>query len=148
MSPPVPVGSFHCWSAASVQVSMSRRAPVLPPGSVRHRPEFGLSSSPLAWWVQPCAALALQGYQSTLVPLVFPAATTSRQPPWARRVLSVYGDHCWPALPLHAPTPIGLLATFSEFWLARHRPLIPLTGPVAMGVPGGVELPPCSYTAT
>ena len=37
---------------------------------------------------------------------------------------------------------------FSEFWLARHSPLIPVTGPVAVAVPVGVELPPCSYTAT
>src|ERR1017187_10498752 len=87
--PPLPDGRVHsCW-AEPVQVSMSRRAPVLPPGSVRHRPELGLTSSPLAWWVQPCAALPLHGYQSTLVPLAVPALTTSRQPPWVRRVLSV-----------------------------------------------------------
>jgi hypothetical protein len=49
---------------------------------------------------------------------------------------------------LHALTPIGLLATFSEFWLPRHSPLIPVAGPVAVGVPVGVELPPFSYTAT
>src|ERR1022692_4484805 len=41
-----------------------------------------------------------------------------------------------------------LLAVFSEFWLARHSPLIPVTGPVAVAVPVGVELPPFSYTAT
>src|ERR1039457_4802646 len=87
--PPPPLGTVHfCW-AESVQVSMSSRELVLPPGSVRHRPELGLTSSPLAWWAQPWAALPLQGYQSTLVPLVVPALTTSRQPPWVRSVLSV-----------------------------------------------------------
>jgi len=45
---------------------------------------------------------------------------------------------------LQALTTIGLLAVFSEFWLARHNPLIPLTAPVAMAVAVGVELPPCS----
>src|SRR5438105_3301857 len=99
---------------------MSRRAPVLPPGTVRQSPEFGLTSSPLAWCVQPCALEALQGYQSTFVPLVLPADTTSRQPPWVRSVPSVYGDHCWPAPPLQALTLIGLPATFSEPWLPRH----------------------------
>ena len=67
---------------------MSNRAPVLPPGSVRHRPEVGLTSSPLDWCVQFWAAVPLHGYQSTLVPLVVPALTTSRQPPWTRSVLS------------------------------------------------------------
>ena len=86
---PLPVGRVHCWSAASVQVSMSSRAPVLPPGSVRHKPELGLTSSPLDWWVQPWAAVPLHGYQSTSVPLVVPALTTSRQPPWVRSVPSV-----------------------------------------------------------
>src|SRR5689334_6231882 len=62
--PPLPVGSVHCWSAAPVQVSMSSRDPALPPGSVRQSPEFGLTSSPLDWCVQPCAAEALHGYQS------------------------------------------------------------------------------------
>ncbi len=86
--PPPPAGSVHCWLAAPVQVSMSSREPALPPGSVRHRPEFGLTNSPLAWCVQPWALVPLQGYQSTLVPLVVPALTTSRQPPWTRTVLS------------------------------------------------------------
>src|SRR5260370_1176913 len=45
--PPPPLGAVHfCW-AEPVQVSMSSREPVLPPGSVRHRLEFGLTSSPL-----------------------------------------------------------------------------------------------------
>src|SRR5262249_41381949 len=89
LPPPEPGGPVHnCW-AEPVQVSMSSRAPVLAPGSVRHRPEFGLTSSPLAWWVQFCAAVPLHGYQSTLVPLVVPAAATSRQPPCTRSVLSV-----------------------------------------------------------
>src|SRR5882724_10126143 len=79
--PPLPVGRVHCCWAESVQVSMSSRALVLPPGSVRHSPELGLTSSPLAWWVQFWAAVPLQGYQSTLVPLEVPALTTSRQPP-------------------------------------------------------------------
>src|SRR6267154_3603972 len=44
--PPLPVGRVHfCWAEA-VQVSMSSRALVLPPGSVRHSPELGLTSSP------------------------------------------------------------------------------------------------------
>src|ERR1035437_4839130 len=87
--PPLPVGRVHsCW-AEPAQVSMSSRAPVLPPGSVRHRPELGLTSSPLDWWVQPWAAVPLQGYQSTSVPLVVPALTTSRQPPSVRSVPSV-----------------------------------------------------------
>src|SRR6185437_2426334 len=51
--PVPPLGSVHCCCAESVQVSMSSRAPVLPPGSVRQSPEFGLTSSPLAWWFQP-----------------------------------------------------------------------------------------------
>ena len=47
--PPLPLGRVHfCW-AEPVQVSMSSREPVLPPGSVRHRPELGLTSSPLDW---------------------------------------------------------------------------------------------------
>src|ERR1700750_2623929 len=50
--PPPPAGSVHCWSVAPVQVSMSSRDPVLPPGSVRQSPEFGLTSSPLDWCVQ------------------------------------------------------------------------------------------------
>ncbi len=78
------------------------------------------------------------------MPLVLPALTTSRQPPWVRSVPSVYGDQDWPALPLQVLTPIGLLATFSEFWFPRHRPLMPVTWPVAVGVPVGVELPPSS----
>jgi hypothetical protein len=45
-------------------------------------------------------------------------------------------------------TTIGLPAVFSAFWLARHSPLMPLTAPVAVAVAVGVELPPCSYTAT
>src|ERR1700728_3273796 len=45
--PPLPVGNVHCWSVAPVQVSMSSLDPVLPPGSVRQSPEFGLTSSPL-----------------------------------------------------------------------------------------------------
>ena len=142
--PPLPVGSVQsCW-AEPVQVSMSSRAPVLPPGSVRHSPELGLTSSPLDWCVQCWAAVPLHGYQSTLVPLVVPALTTSRQPPWVRSVPSEYGDHCWPALLLQPVTPIGLPEVFSEFWLARHSPLIPVTVPVAVAVPVGVELPPCS----
>src|SRR5690349_9461101 len=127
---------------------MSSRAPVLAPGTVRHSPEFGFTISPLAWAVQVCALLALHGYQSTWVPLVRPAATTSRQPPCTRTVPSVYGDHCCPALPLQPLTTIGLPAALSEFWLPRHSPLMPLSGPVAVAVPVGVELPPCSYTAT
>ena len=47
--PPLPEGRVHCCWAESVQVSMSSRAPVLAPGSVRHSPEPGLTSSPLAW---------------------------------------------------------------------------------------------------
>src|SRR5882757_2064444 len=146
--PPLPVGSVQCCCAEPVQVSMSSRAPVLPPGSVRQRPELGLTSSPFDWWVQVWAAVPLQGYQSTLVPLEVPALTTSRQPPWVRSVPSEYGDHCWPAVPLQELTPIGLPEVFSEFWLARHRLLSPVTGPVAVAVAVGVELPPCSYTAT
>src|SRR5579875_1585396 len=146
--PPLPVGSVHCWSLAPVQVSMSSRTAVLPPGSVRHRPEFGLTSSPLDSCVQSWAAVPLHAYQSTSVPLVVPALTTSRQPPWVRRVPSEYGDHCWPAPPLQPLTPIGLPSVFSEFWLARHSPLTPVTCPVAVAVPVGVELPPSSYTAT
>ena len=78
------------------------------------------------------------------MPLVVPAATTSRQPPCTRTVLSVYGDHCWPALPSQAEAKIGLPSVFSEFWLARHRPAPSLTVPVAVAVPVGVELPPFS----
>src|SRR5690349_21834079 len=48
LQPPVPAGTVHCCCAEPVQVSMSIRALVLPPGSVRHSPEFGLTSSPLA----------------------------------------------------------------------------------------------------
>jgi hypothetical protein len=45
---PPPVGTVQiCW-AEPVQVSMSSRAAVFPPGTVRHRPEFGLSSVPFA----------------------------------------------------------------------------------------------------
>src|ERR1035438_10507178 len=87
--PPLPLGRVHFCCAESVQVSMSSREPVFAPGSVRHRPELGLTSSPLDWWVQPWAAVPLQGYQSTLVPLVVPALTTSRQPPSVRSVPSV-----------------------------------------------------------
>src|SRR5207302_752372 len=87
---------------------MSSRDAALPPGSVRQSPEFGFSSSPLAWCVQTCALVALQAYQSTFVPLVVPAETTSRQPPWTRTVPSEYGDQVWPALPLQPPTNVGL----------------------------------------
>src|ERR1700761_7352620 len=138
----LPVGSVHCWSAAPVQVSMSSREAVFPPGSVRHSPELGLTISPLDWYVQPCAFVPLHGYQSTSVPEVVPALTTSRQPPCTRTVPSEYVDHCCPALPLHAATAIGLPSTSSEFWFARHRLLIPVTWPVAVAVPVGVELPP------
>src|ERR1700759_3585944 len=86
--PPVPLGVDHCCWAEPVHVSMSSRALVLPPGSVRHRPELGLTSSPLAWFVQFWAVVPLHGYQSTLVPLVVPALTTSKQPPWTRSVPS------------------------------------------------------------
>ncbi len=86
---PLPVGSFHCCWTESVHVSISSREPVLPPGSVRHNPELGFTTSPLDWYVQPCAAVPLHGYQSTLVPLVLPALTTSRQPPCVRSVPSV-----------------------------------------------------------
>ena len=107
-----------------------------------------MTSSPLAWWVQFWAAEPLHGYQSTLVPLVVPALTTSRQPPWVRSVPSEFGDHCWPALPLQPVTPIGLPEVFSEFWLARHSPLSPVTVPVALAVAAGWSCPPSSYTAT
>src|SRR6185437_7039925 len=142
--PPLPVGSVHCWPVAPVQVSMSSREPVLPPGSVRQSPELGLTSSPLDWRVQPWAAVPLHGYQSTPVPLVVPALTTSRQPPWTRTVPSEYGDHCWPAAPLQPDRYIGLPAVLSEFWLVRQFPFSPVSGPVAVAVPAGVELPPCS----
>ena len=88
--------------------------------------------------------MPLQAYQSTSVPLVVPALTTSRQPPCTRTVLSVYGDHCCPALPLHVLTPIGLPSVFSEFSLPMHSPLSPVICPVAVAVPVGVELPPSS----
>src|SRR6202044_705522 len=146
--PPLPVGRVHFCCAEAVQVSMSSRAPVLPPGSVRHSPEDGLTSSPLDWCVQSWAAVPLHGYQSTSVPLVVPALTTSRQPPWVRSVPSVYGDHCWPAPLLQPLSPIGLPAVLSEFWLVRHCPPAAVSWPVALAVPVGVELPPCSYTAT
>src|SRR3984957_11745687 len=84
-----PEGRFHICAAESVQASSSSCPLGLPPGSVRHSPEFGLSSSPLDSWVQFWAGLALQAYQSMSVPAVVPAATTSRQPPWVRRVPSV-----------------------------------------------------------
>src|SRR6266852_2463206 len=58
---PPPLGRVHCCWAESVQVSMSSRTLVLPPGSVRHSPELGLTSSPFAWWVQFWAAVPLQG---------------------------------------------------------------------------------------
>src|SRR5689334_14889838 len=49
LPPPEPVGMVQiCW-AEPVHVSMSSRAPVLAPGTVRHSPEFGFTSSPLAW---------------------------------------------------------------------------------------------------
>src|SRR5690349_675551 len=85
--PPVLPVTFHCWAVESVQLSMSSRVPPVLP--VRHSPEFGLTSSPLDWTVHCCALVPLHGYQSTLVPLVVPAETTSRQPPWTRTVLSV-----------------------------------------------------------
>src|SRR4051812_38209067 len=58
-----PLGTVHCCCAEPLHVSMTSRAAVLPPGSDRHSPELGLSSEPLAWAVQPCALLWLQGYQ-------------------------------------------------------------------------------------
>ena len=70
----VAVGLDQRWSAAPAQLAMSSRAVALPPGSVRHSPEFGLTSSPLDSWVQSWAAVALQGYQSMSVPPVVPAA--------------------------------------------------------------------------
>ena len=121
-----PAGGVHSWLAAPVQVSMSSRAPVLPPGSVRHRPELVLTSSPLAWCAQFCAPVPLQGYHWTVVPLVVPALVTSRQPPWTRTVPSVYGDHCWPALPLQPARPIGLPSVSRLFWLAAQRPPAPV----------------------
>ncbi len=142
--PPLPAGRVHCWSALSAQVSMSSLAVVLPPGSVRHRPELGFTSSPLDWCVQPCALVPLQGYQSTSVPLVVPALTTSRQPPWTRTVLSLYGDHCSPGSPSQVLSPIGLPSVLSTFSLTRHCPFSPVTSPVAVAVAVGVELPPCS----
>ncbi len=146
--PVVPLGSVHICPAAAVQVLMSSAVAVLLPGSVRHSPEFGLTSSPLDSWVQFWATVPLQGYHLTAVPGAVPAAFTSRQPPWTCSVLSVYGDHSWPALPLHALTNIGLPSVFSEFWLVRHSPLMPVTLPFPVGVAVGVVLPPSSYTAT
>ena len=92
--------------------------------------------------------MPLHGYQSTSVPLVVPAPTTSRHPPWTRSVPSVYGDHCSPGSPSHVVTTIGLPSVLSTFWFARHRPSIPGTCPVAVAVAVGVELPPSSYAAT
>ena len=65
---------------------MSSRAVALPPGSVRHGPDFGLTSSPPDVRVQTWAAVPLQGYQSTSVPLAVPPPATSRQPPSVRSV--------------------------------------------------------------
>jgi hypothetical protein len=45
-------GPVHCWSVASVQVSMSSRELVSPPGSVRQSWEVGLTSSPFDSCVQ------------------------------------------------------------------------------------------------
>ena len=88
--------------------------------------------------------MPLQGYHWTVVPLVVPALVTSRQPPCTRTVPSVYGDHCWPALPLQPARPIGLASVSRLFWLAAQKPPAPVMVPVAVGVPVGVELPPCS----
>ena len=139
-----PDGRFHTCAAESVQVSSSSCALGLPPGSVRHSPEFGLTSSPLDSWVQSWAGEALQAYQSISVPLVVPAATTSRHPPCVRRVPSVYGDHCWPASPSQESAIIGLPSVFSALLFARHSPPSPVTCPVAVAVPVGVEFPPSS----
>src|SRR5260370_11499015 len=87
--PPVPEGSVQIWCAEPVQVSMSSREPVLPPGSVRHRWACEFTSSPFDSWVHFCATVPLHGYQSTSVPLLVPAPTKYRHPPSVRSVLSV-----------------------------------------------------------
>src|SRR5580658_4305081 len=77
-----------CW-AEPVQVSMSSLAWASPRGSVRHRLECGLTSSPFAAWLQVWAEVPLHGYQSTTVPLPVPSPSTSRHPASVRSVLSV-----------------------------------------------------------
>src|SRR6266700_3751898 len=84
----LPMGLLQRCCTEPVQVAMSSRAAVLPLGSVRQRPDFGLTSSPLDFLVQIWAAVRLHAYQSTSVPLAVPAPATSRQPPSARRVRS------------------------------------------------------------
>src|SRR5580692_9133071 len=69
----VAAGLLQRCPAAPVQVWMSSRTAGLPFGSVRHRPDLGLTTSPSDSRVQTWAAVPLQGYQSTLVPLVVPA---------------------------------------------------------------------------
>ncbi len=57
---------------------------------------------------------------------------------------SLYGDHCCPAELLQPERKIGLPSVLSEFWLVRQLPFCPVSAPVAVAVPAGVELPPCS----
>jgi hypothetical protein len=102
-------GSIHAWSGFPVQLLIQSCTPlVVPPGSVRHRPDTGLNSWPADPSTSHCwLAPALQVNSCTLVSFAVPRLMMSRHLPWMVRVPAPPGlpsgsnvQSC-EALPLH-----------------------------------------------
>src|SRR5215471_9048652 len=117
-----PAGSSHFWLEFPRQDEIVSCLPlaVLLPGSVRHRPDRGLTSSPPVCSCHRCAVLPLQVYRSAGVPLA--ALLTRRHLPWIRSVSSCTTVHFCAAEPLQVQmttlVPFAVLLPLSS----RHLP--------------------------
>ena len=72
----------------------------LPPGTSRHRPDWGFHIDPSACATQDWAPVPLQVQSWTRVPSTVPLPETSRHLPIARSDLSGFGVQSWASVPL------------------------------------------------
>src|ERR1700722_4037752 len=95
-------------------------------GSVRHRPDCGLTISPPEPGFHCWLALPVHGYQPTCAPelLLLP---TARPPPSVRIVWSESSDQTWPAVPSQACRSIGVYSVLSPSALVRRSPPVRVT---------------------
>src|SRR5215470_14730301 len=126
-----PAGSRHFWFGLAWQGEIFNCLPlvVLLPGSVRHRPDRGLTSSPPVWTCHRCPPPPLHVDRSAGVPLV--VLLTRRHLPWIRSVASFTTVQVCAAEPLHVQ--MTILVPFAVLLPLSSRHLPPRfrrTGPV------------------
>src|SRR6266581_4761695 len=133
-------GRCHCWLLPPLQVHSTSWVPlvVLNPGSSRHLPEAGLTSSPFTachCWLAP----PLQVHHSMRVPLAVLAPVMSMQPPSICRVpLLATVQFCAAVLPSQShictllpgvPLPLLLSTQLAPLSPATIGPVAPLPPP-------------------